>query len=407
MVTLPLVEYDAASTFADIGIPREGGNKRWILPRLYPLKNARGEVVKVVDLEEDITVRKYAEEKYRVLVEQAQDGIVIVRDGNIMFINPYLAKLQGYTQEEIIGTPFTEYICPDEIKKVTEIYQLRMSGKPVPQVYESALINKNGARIDVEFNAAVIVYEGYPADLVLVRDITERKRTEQELLQYQSRLQSLGAQLTLAEEKERRRIATDLHDQIGQLLASSRFQLAAMINKIDDSELAGKLENVSGNLRQAVDDTRNIISELSSPLLNELGFESAVSEWLEENVQNRFEIKTSFTSNTKHMEIDEDIGIMLYRSVRELLTNVIKHARATKVDVTLKAKEQMLKLTISDNGIGFKYDPQRVSFKGTGGLGLFSIRERMSDLGGTMTVKSIRSKGTEVTLITPMVKKVV
>ncbi len=292
-VTLPLVEYDAASTISDIGMSRKGGNKRWILPRLYPLKNTQGDVVKVVEVEEDITERIYAEQKYRVLVEQAQDGITIVRDGKILFVNPYLAKFQGYTQSEIVGTPFTDYIFPDEMDKVKEIYQLRMAGKPAPTVYESALKSKDGLRLEVEFSAAVIIYEGKPANLVIVRDITERKRAERELKKYQGRLQSLAAQLTLAEEKERRRIATDLHDQIGQLLASSRFQLAAMINKSDDPALSEKLQNVSGNLRQAVDDTRHIIADLSSPMLEELGLVPAISEWLEENIQNRFDIKTS------------------------------------------------------------------------------------------------------------------
>ena len=404
-VTLPLIEYDADSTFTDIGMSREGGNKRWILPRLYPLKNARGEVVQVVDMEEDITERKYAEEKYRVLVEQAQDGIIIIRDGKIIFVNPYLAKQQGYTESEILNTPFTDYIFPDEIEKVREIYQLRMAGKPAPMVYESALKSKDGSRLEVEFNAAVIIYEGKPADLVIVRDISDRKQVEKEFQQYHGRLKSLAAQLTLAEEKERRRIATDLHDQIGQLLASSRFQLAAMINKIDDPVLSEKLQNVSGNLRLAVEDTRHIISDLSSPLLNELGFEAAISEWLEENVQNRFDIKTSLSCNTKQIDLEEDVSLMLYRSVRELLTNVIKHARATKVEVVIESDKEILKLMVRDNGIGFNYDPQQLILKGESSLGLFSIRERMFDLGGEMEVNTAKLKGTEITLIVPLSKK--
>ena len=404
-VALPLVEYDAASTFTDIGMTRESGNKRWILPRLYPLKNTQGDVVKVVDIEEDITERKYAEEKYRVLVEQAQDGITIIRDGKIIFVNPYLAKLQGYTVSEILNTPFTDYIFPDEIEKVREIYQQRMAGKPAPVVYESALKSKDSLRVEVEFNVAVINYEGEPANLVIVRDIRERKRAEQALKKYQGRLQSLASELTLTEEKERRRIATDLHDQIGQILASTRFQLAAMQKTIVDPSLSEKLGKVSGNLRQAVDDTRHIISDLSSPLLDELGFEAAISEWLEENVQNRFDIKTSLSCNTKQIDLQENVGIMLYRSVRELLTNVIKHARATKVDVIIDAQDETLKLTVRDDGIGFNYDPKKYRVKGAKTLGLFSIRERMSDLGGEMIVNSSKSKGTEVTLIAPLSRK--
>jgi PAS domain S-box-containing protein len=405
----PAFEYDGVDTLKTLGISNPVSRKCWLRTQGFPVKDENGNVTSAVFLSEDITEQKQSEkkiqeseEKYRELVEQAQDGITIIQYGEIRFVNPSLTKLIGYTIDELLDTPFTNYVHPDELKKVTDIYQRRINGKPAPSIYESVLLTKEGQPLEVEFNARVIQFSGKPADLVIVRNISERKRVEKKLALYQNRLKELAAQLTLVEEKERRRIATDLHDQIGQLLASTRFQLVAMKKNIDSTSLNKKIEDISANLRQAIEYTRHIISDLSSPLLSELGFSAAISEWLEENIQNRFEIETSFRCNTTAVELKEDVALLLFRSMRELVTNVIKHAQASKVEVIINVKENQLYLIVRDNGIGLKNDLKSQLSNGAEGLGLFSIRERMSDLGGEMKLKYSKSKGTEVTLTVPI-----
>jgi PAS domain S-box-containing protein len=405
----PTFEYDGVDTLKTLDISNPVSRKCWLRIQGFPVKDENGNVTSAVFLSEDITEQKQAEkkiqeseEKYRELVEQAQDGITIIQYGEIRFVNQSLTKLTGYTIDELLDTPFTKFIHPDELKKVTDIYQRRINGKPAPSIYESVLLTKQGHPLEVEFNARVIQFNKKPADLVIVRNISERKRAEKKLALYQNRLKELAAQLTLVEEKERRRIATDLHDQIGQLLASTRFQLVAMKKNIDSTSLNKEIEDISANLRQAIEDTRHIISDLSSPLLSELGLPAAISEWMEENMENRHGLKASLNCKTKLPELDEDIAIMLYRSVKELLTNVIKHARASKVEVIIETNQDMLKLRVRDNGIGFRYDPQWLSSKAGTRLGLFSIRERMTDLGGEMEVKTDKLKGTEITLMVPV-----
>ncbi|MGD9346738.1 MAG: PAS domain S-box protein, partial [Candidatus Aminicenantes bacterium] len=121
-----------------------------------------------------------SKEIYRTLVEQARDGIIVLQGGKINFANSYLTDLSGYSPQELLNSKFIQYIHPDEQEKVTATYTRRMKGENVPSVYESALLHKDGSRVEVEFNAHVTTFDGEPADLVIVRDITERKRLREE-----------------------------------------------------------------------------------------------------------------------------------------------------------------------------------------------------------------------------------
>ncbi len=121
-----------------------------------------------------------SEEKYRNVVERANDGIVILQDARIVYVNGRLAKMAGYAPEEMIGTPFTNYVHPDEMRALAENYQRRIAGKDVKPVYDTVLVNRQGARIFAELNAGLIAYQGRPADLIIIRDIGERKNAEVE-----------------------------------------------------------------------------------------------------------------------------------------------------------------------------------------------------------------------------------
>jgi len=374
-----------------------------------PIYNDK-EIIGTVSFGRDITTQKQAEkkireseEKYRALVDQAQDGITILQDGKIKFVNPYLAKLQGYTVEELLNTSFTEHISPDELPRIKEIYQRRMNNEPVPSVYESVIQTKDGSRKEVEFSAGVTQYNGEPADLVIVRDITERKKAEKELQKYQQRLKALASQLTLAEERERCRVAGDLHDQIGQSLALARIQLATAGKMTADAKLTAVLDDISESLRQSIQETRHLILDLSSPSMNELGLAAALSEWLEEQLQKRYGLKTEFVDECGRVPLSDDVRAILFRSVRELLTNVVKHAHANEVTVSLKCVGACVRIIIQDDGAGF--DPAAASemTDRESGFGLFSIRERMTDLGGSLEIVSEPGKGCKAILTAPLV----
>ena len=148
----------------------------------------------------DITERKRAEEalreseeKYRNLVERANDGITIIQDTIVKYLNPRLAEMWGGTTEEVIGTPFTNYVHPDELLTVVDRYKRRVAGEDVIPIYETVLRHKDGSKVYAELNAGVITYQGKPADLVVVRDITERKRAEEVLRESEEKLKEAQA----------------------------------------------------------------------------------------------------------------------------------------------------------------------------------------------------------------------
>jgi len=178
---------------------------------VYIRENARlvrgdcGEPVCYEGTVEDLTERRASEravreseEKYRLVVERAMDGITILQDANIGYINEELASMIGYSPEELTGKPFLDYIHPDERKMVAERYAQRMAGKQVPDRYEAALLSKDGSRVEVELRATVIKQQGRPADLVFVRDITERKRKDEALRESEERHRTLQENLPVA-----------------------------------------------------------------------------------------------------------------------------------------------------------------------------------------------------------------
>ena len=240
---------------------------------------------------------------------------------------------------------------------------------------------------------------------LLESEIEERKQKEQQLEEYQQRLKDLASQLTITEEKERRHIAADLHDLIGHSLALARMQLNGILEAQSELERNMLVKDISHILLKSLQDTRSLIFELSSPSLNEIGLGAAVSEWLEEHVGKRHGLKTEFIDEIDkklRKTLDDNVRAVLFRNVRELLTNVIKHAKAEKVSVHLKAGDGMVSVIVEDDGIGF--DPQAPTPLGEkkGGYGLFSIRERMADLRGTFDIQSEPGKGCRAVLTVPV-----
>jgi PAS domain S-box-containing protein len=150
----------------------------------------------ILDISERIHTEKSlseSEEKYRTLVERTNDGIAIIQDGRVRFANPRLAGMWGGEHAEIVGTPLTDFIDPDELTQVTDRYKRRLAGEAVPAVYETVLRRKDGNKIYAELNAGVITYEGKPADFVIIRDITRRKQFEEQIYQRNADLVLINA----------------------------------------------------------------------------------------------------------------------------------------------------------------------------------------------------------------------
>jgi len=211
------------------------------------------------------------------------------------------------------------------------------------------------------------------------------RRKIKQIQQYQKKLNKLNNKFTLVEELERRRIAENLHDSLGQTLSLAYLKLSA----IDPDELLPKtkksLNEISGLLNKAINESRQITYDLSPPVLHELGLISAI-KWRLEQIEQMHQIETTLTGEKININLKKENTIFIYRIVNELLQNVIKHASATKITIELEQKRYKYILTVKDNGIGIKNATGKR--KETGGFGLLSIKERLESLNGRLTLKS-------------------
>jgi signal transduction histidine kinase len=236
------------------------------------------------------------------------------------------------------------------------------------------------------------------------RDVTDQIHSTRRLQEYQDRLRKLAADLTLSEERERRRLAEDLHDQVGQSLAAARMEIAAAKKIVTEPSLMARLDSASQAMLSAVHDTREIMYKLSPPAMNELGLDAAIAEWLENRIAFRHGLKTDFRADSMDISLTEDTRSILFRSVRELLTNVVKHARARMVSVRMLNENDSIIIIVEDDGVGFNISDGTQIGSHVGGFGLFSIQERMADLGGSLEIESQPDHGCRAVLTLPLAR---
>jgi len=236
----------------------------------------------------------------------------------------------------------------------------------------------------------------------LLLEVEERKKNEQELLGYQQRLRHLSSELLQTEERERRRIATEIHDRIGQALAVNKIQLGALQAEVDSQDLKSKIEDIRVLLSQTIRDTRTLTFELSPPVLYELGLQAAL-EWLAEIVRKQSGLKVDVAGDGSDRSLDDEKRVLLFRTCRELLFNVVKHAGATRSRVSLRGDDAAIMIKISDDGTGFDPDLLQSGYDPfESGFGLFSIREQLEHRGGTFEVDSGPGRGSTVTIVMPL-----
>ncbi len=233
-----------------------------------------------------------------------------------------------------------------------------------------------------------------------VSEIVALKEAENQVATYQEHLRSLAAELSMAEERERRTLAISLHDRIGQGLAVAKLKLETM-KYLLPPEHHGRLEDVTVLIKEIVNDTRSLTFDISPPILYELGLEPAVA-WLGEHVTRQFGLTVDVRCDAGGGELGEGLRIMLFRSIQELLMNVVKHAHASCASVRLlRHGASHVLAVVEDNGTGFDVSAHSWHPSAASGFGLFSIRERISHLGGRVEIDSGPGRGTRVRLTVP------
>ncbi len=394
----------------DIRFLTKSGDLRWVSIRGTSIE-WEGKPAGMVFVE-DITARKLTEQtlrdseaRFRATFEQAAVGIAhVAPNGQFLRLNQRFCDIVGYVHDEMLALTFQDITHPDDLGADLERMRQLLSGQEQTYAIEKRYYRKSGETVWINLTVSLLRKPtGEPAYFVsVIEDIAQRKQAEEELQIYQRRLKALAAELTLVEERERRRIAADLHDEVSQTLAFSRIQLAMARKATSETQRNALLDEISQTLIEMIRTTRTLVFDLSSPLLNEIGLEAALSDWVENEIAERHGLEAKVVDDGEGKPLSEDVRSLLFRNVRELLTNVVKHANASTVVVSLTRVGEEIRVSVEDDGIGMDPEAATSKVRRESGFGLFSIQERMSDLGGSLEIVSKPGCGCTVILAAPL-----
>jgi PAS domain S-box-containing protein len=341
-----------------------------------------------------------SERKYRHIFNAESDAILLLdgEAGDVVDANDAALSLYGYRRDDFLRLNIADISAEPEESRLAMKETLKHGQLFIPLRKH---VKKDGKVFPAEISTGVLALKGRKTICGIIRDITFREENEKKLFTYQNQLRALTAKLLSAEERERRDLAMVLHDEVGQLLAMTRLNLESADGKRGEEGEVRGLSQARSLLGQAIARTRSLTWELSSQSLYELGLEAAVEE-LCETFQKRFGLQCRVAREAEETELPEEIRGTLYRSVREILSNVLKHAGATEVSVDFSSGKGWLRVSVADNGRGFESEEALSNPEKKGRFGLFSIRERMNLLGGSLSVASSSGEGSKITLLVPL-----
>lgn len=385
---------DVARDFEHESI-RKDGSRIWLSVNARAVRDEAGKILYYEGTARNITARKEteralreSEERYRELFENSKDALY-VHDMNGMYtsVNRAAEKLSGYLREELIGQPFSELLSLEFQAMVRGHLRHRLEDSN-ETTYEAEIVTKDSRRIPVEISSRLIFANGVAVGVQgCVRDISERKRALAAARTYSRRVIE-------AQEAERRRISRELHDQVGQILTAVKMNLHSLREKCTSREVLASIQDNMEVIDEAVDQVRHLSVDLRPLLLDDFGLAVALRWYLDRQAKG-CGIATEFRTNSLSEDdrFSSELETACFRIVQEAVTNVIRHARASSIRVTIDRTGSDLILLISDDGIGFDL---RLLRNGAATLGLRGMEERVQALGGLITIDSAPSLGTEI-----------
>ena len=339
---------------------------------------------------------KASELRYRRLFETAQDGILILNadTGQIDDVNPFLTDMLGYTREQLLGNKLWE-IGPFKDTKASKAEFRELQREAYVRYEDLPLETSDGKSINVEFVSNVYQVNGGKVIQCNIRNITERKQAEAKRKEYNRKLQVLSRRLVEAQETERRNIARELHDEIGQALTVMQLNLQAMLQSPGADALTPRLNESLKVVERVLEQVQDISLDLRPSILDDLGLEPAL-RWYTDRQAALVELKVEFHADRLEQRLDPVIETECFRVAQEALTNVVRHAQAKVVTVVLRKEDGQLHLCVRDDGIGFDVAAIREKAVHGASLGLLSMEERAALAGGGLEFKSTPGQGTDV-----------
>jgi PAS domain S-box-containing protein len=383
----------------------------WASTTKVPRYDENGNVVGTLGISRDITDRVHAEKKleetakkFQAIVNSVSEGLAIVdRDLKVKEVNKYLLYLFNLKRQNVVNKKchnvfrFNKKICNEcPVKSTLENGEVNRT--------EVTEVSKEGTLkyFDIQSHPIFDIEGNVIQAVISIRDITNQKRVEEEkILIYQRKLRNLSHELILAEDHERKRIATALHGDVGQTLAFLKLKIGGIKRGKSYQQVTNSLEEIYNLVQQAIASTRSLMYIISPTILYELGFIPAI-DWLTESFLKRYGINCKFNDDGKKKPLVEDIKILLFHAVKELLTNIRKHAHAKKAEIFIKRENNKVFIKVSDNGVGFDTSKLDSYTEENIGFGLLNIRERLDMVGGSFEIESKKGKGTKVTLRAPL-----
>lgn len=378
---------------------RGDGTLATVLDRAYILRNGKGDVLRIIGAMNDVTLQKEAEkelkkseQQYRLLYEQSPLPMYIFDKESYKFlsVNEALVDLFGYSDEEFLEMTIYDLFLPEEKRKIQE--EARQNLKKSRSGFDVwRQKTKSGEILLCEISGSDIYFKDKQQRLVLTNDITEQRKAEEKAIKA----------VVEGEERERHRIANELHDGLGQYLSAANMHLNTVYS--DSRSLSDSSDRAFKTglqmLEHAISETRSISHNLLPKAIQDYGLKLAVESLVNE-MQSTQEISIYLFQKYRDETVPGNIQINFFRIIQEALNNAIKHSGGTTISINLVYSDNELICTIEDNGIGF--DPLNVTNEG---LGLQSMKTRVAAMSGNLDIDSKQNSGTLITAIVPLHKQ--
>ena len=344
-----------------------------------------------------------SEKRLQTMIERAPDAIVYVtQDGTIDSVNQQTEMIFGYDRDELIGQSL-EVLLPERFRNQHGQHQTGFFNEPRVRPMGTGLelygLRKDESEFPLEISLSFMELEKGIVGCATIRDITDRKRAETKLQRTQKELFNLSRHLIQAQEEERRRIARELHDHLGQELALLSIGIEQLHRKAPESQAqsAERLQEMARQIRKVSSQVQDLSHQLHPSQLTHLGLVAA-SRSLCKEVARTSGIQIDFSHSDVPNSIPQDVSISFYRVLQESLANMVKHSGAGEARVELTGSSGEIQLHVRDSGVGFDPEGSRETF----GLGLISMRERMNLVGGELLIESRPSGNTWIKACVPL-----